>query len=529
MLRTRWGLVPRLLLPMLLSLVLGICAVQAWTAYVSRNAIDQEVHYELNGDLQLLKAYLTPLGTEWSADSGQLRLGYAPLAGYNDLVDAASEPSHGVATIFDGDTRVATSVRRPDGSRAIGTKLDNPAIRQRVLEQGQTFYGAANVLGQRYLAIYEPIRDYNTKVIGMLFVGRPVEALDGPMKVVLRGSIIAGTIAVLTFGAAMVWALRRTLLPLLQLAQTTIDMAAGDLHALVPATTRRDEIGRVAQAIEAFRQGAIQKELLEQARAAAAAEQSAVVSALASGLERLAAGDVTARLAEPFSAEYECLRENFNAASIEPGDFGSRAFVAAPARSRDCIAEACAGASDDLSRRTETQAATLEETAAALDQITATVSQTAAGASDVNHVVSRVGAAVRASDEVMRQMASSMGSIARSSTEIGRIVGVIQGIAAQTNLLSLNAGIEAARAGDAGSGSPSWPGKSVPWQPGRRRLPTRSMPTPMFPASTSAAAWHWSTRRATPWRRSRRRSRRWTASSPTSQPRPPRRPRGWWR
>ncbi len=450
MLRTRWGLVPRLLLPMLLSLVLGICAVQAWTAYVSRNAIDQEVHYELNGDLQLLKAYLTPLGTEWSADSGQLRLGYAPLAGYNDLVDAASEPSHGVATIFDGDTRVATSVRRPDGSRAIGTKLDNPAIRQRVLEQGQTFYGAANVLGQRYLAIYEPIRDYNTKVIGMLFVGRPVEALDGPMKVVLRGSIIAGTIAVLTFGAAMVWALRRTLLPLLQLAQTTIDMAAGDLHALVPATNRRDEIGRVAQAIEAFRQGAIQKELLEQARAAAAAEQSAVVSALASGLERLAAGDVTARLAEPFSAEYECLRENFNAASASLETLIQRIYSSSGTISRS-IAEA-AQASDELSRRTETQAATLEQTAAALDQITATVSQTAAGASGVNQVVSRVGAAVRASDEVMRQMASSMGSIARSSTEIGRIVGVIQGIAAQTNLLSLNAGIEAARAGDAGLG-----------------------------------------------------------------------------
>ena len=449
-LQTRLGLVPRLLLPMLLSLVLGICAVQAWTAHVSRQAIDEEVHYELLGDLQLLKAYLTPLGTEWSANTGQLRLGYAPVADSDDLVDAASEPSHGVATIFYGDTRVATSVRRRDGSRGTGTKLDNPVVDQLVLKQGQTFYGLANVLGRTYVSIYDPIRDGDGKVIGMLFVGRPAEALDGPERIVLRGAIVAGTIAVLAFGAVMAWALRRTLLPLLKLAQTTIEMAAGDLDVALPATSRRDEIGHVARAIEMFRQGAIQKQRLEQARAATAAEQSIVVSAVASGLERLAAGDVTIRLVEPFSAEYEPLRENFNAASagletLIKGIYSSSGKIS------QSIAEV-AQASDDLSRRTETQAATIEQTAAALDQITVTVSQTAAGANDVNQVVSRVSAAVRASDEVMRQMASSMGGIASSSAEIGRIVGVIQAIAAQTNLLSLNAGIEAARAGDAGLG-----------------------------------------------------------------------------
>ena len=109
-------------------------------------------------------------------------------------------------------------------------------------------------------------------------------------------------------------------------------------------------------------------------------------------------------------------------------------------------------ASDDLSRRTEQQAASLEETAAAMEQITATVRETASGATRANTVVRDTRAEAEQSGDVVRRAVEAMGGIERASHENSDIISVIDGIAFQTNLLALNAGVEAARAGDAGKG-----------------------------------------------------------------------------
>jgi methyl-accepting chemotaxis protein len=111
-----------------------------------------------------------------------------------------------------------------------------------------------------------------------------------------------------------------------------------------------------------------------------------------------------------------------------------------------------AAAADDLSKRTEQQAASLEQTAAALDQITATVSKTAEGAAQADAVVASARRDAESSGEVVRQAIDAMGAIEASARKIADIIGVIDEIAFQTNLLALNAGVEAARAGDAGRG-----------------------------------------------------------------------------
>jgi methyl-accepting chemotaxis protein len=185
-------------------------------------------------------------------------------------------------------------------------------------------------------------------------------------------------------------------------------------------------------------------------RAKRAAEQSEVVTSLASGLRQLSEGNVTVRLSTAFPADYEQLRSDFNDAIVKLQDALKR--IATGAESISTGSAEISNAADDLSRRTEQQAASLEETAAALDEITATVKKSAEGASAANALVAAARTDGEASGEVVRKAVSALGEIEQSARQITQIIGVIDEIAFQTNLLALNAGVEAARAGDAGRG-----------------------------------------------------------------------------
>ncbi|MFN3655842.1 MAG: methyl-accepting chemotaxis protein [Pseudolabrys sp.] len=106
----------------------------------------------------------------------------------------------------------------------------------------------------------------------------------------------------------------------------------------------------------------------------------------------------------------------------------------------------------DLSGRTDSQAAALEETAASMEQLASTVKQNADRSTQGNDVASTALATAEKGGTVMQQVVSTIADISASSGKISEIVGIINGIASQTNLLALNAAVEAARAGEAGRG-----------------------------------------------------------------------------
>ncbi len=174
------------------------------------------------------------------------------------------------------------------------------------------------------------------------------------------------------------------------------------------------------------------------------------VGALAKGVTELSDGNLAYRLVDALAPEFEVMRVDLNR-SLDKLQSTMQSIGGNTDRVRSAAGENTQ-ASDDLSRRTEQQAASLEETAAALDEITATVHKTAEGAEAARKLVASSRADAESSGVVVQETVTAMNGIEKSSEEIGNIIGVIDEIAFQTNLLALNAGIEAARAGDAGRG-----------------------------------------------------------------------------
>ena len=176
----------------------------------------------------------------------------------------------------------------------------------------------------------------------------------------------------------------------------------------------------------------------------------AAVKAIAEGLGKLAEGDVSQELKEPFVPELEQLRIDFNA-SVGV----LRETLTAVSETAATISSATAEirvASDDLARRTEQQAASVEETSAAIGELSDTVRSSTVRAEEAGTLVAKTKAGAEESGKVVQRAVAAMGQIEASSNQISQIIGVIDEIAFQTNLLALNAGVEAARAGEAGKG-----------------------------------------------------------------------------
>jgi len=241
----------------------------------------------------------------------------------------------------------------------------------------------------------------------------------------------------------------------------------GDLASPVTYKENGDEIGFLARALEVFRHEAIAKVEREQA----AAEQSAsldaerarnalfteeasntqrlVMTALANALEKLAAGDFSVHLAD-LGPEFDKLRQDFN--NMVEAVAAALTEIKAASVAVEGGSSELASSADQLAKRTEQQAASLEQTAAALDEMTTTVRTSSQRAENTGKLVEETKRSAHVSATVVRDAIGAMDRIQTSSSQIGRIIGVIDEIAFQTNLLALNAGVEAARAGEAGKG-----------------------------------------------------------------------------
>ncbi|MCX7684011.1 MAG: methyl-accepting chemotaxis protein [Acetobacteraceae bacterium] len=316
----------------------------------------------------------------------------------------------------------------PQGPRVLaasreGAAPPDPALLERPIRSGRASGRLETAAGRAVLRAEVPLRDFAGRPIAAVLIERDAGAIaeaQGRAQLVLAAT--AGCLLVLAalLAAALGRALAR---PIRTLSEETARIAEGRLETPVSGTARRDEIGLLARALEAFRTALAEKQAAEeearQARALRERAQEETLSAI-----RAFSGSIGGVL----SSLGEASRGMLGLADRMRRIAGTVQGRAEASRSR---AEEASSDVNSVAAATEELSASAEEVRRQAEAAKQTMQAAVAGAAEADRLVD---------------------SLARTAGEIGAVVQVIDEIAAKTNLLALNATIEAARAGEAGKG-----------------------------------------------------------------------------
>jgi methyl-accepting chemotaxis protein len=234
--------------------------------------------------------------------------------------------------------------------------------------------------------------------------------------------LLAGIVIALTSIAAVILQVTR---PLTRLAAAMHELADGNFDVVLPGLERRDEIGKVAEAVESFKQKAAEKARLDVERRQAEDQRTLA--------ERKAQ---TRRLADAFEAAVGGIVESVSSASGQLEAAASTLTKTAENTQR--LSGVVANASDDASENVQSVASAAEEMTSSVAEIGRQVQESSRIAGEAVHQAQSTDARI--------------GELSIAANRIGDVVKLITAIAEQTNLLALNATIEAARAGEAGRG-----------------------------------------------------------------------------
>ncbi len=399
------------------TVIILVCLMMGITGYLrTEEGFAKSLQDKAASDVNSLTEILNNryLG-DWHLQNGTLFKGQQQMDGVNDIVDYLSSVCNSKVTIFNGDTRVATTVKDEQGNRQVGTKASQ-AIIDNVITQGKFFVGKANVMGEEHYAAYKPLKDSTGQTIGMLFVGVSVHDL----KEVVNNMILSIALQVVV-----------TIILCILASNFFIGKMVGELDEVIGAMKK-------------FSQGNLQIKDLE------------VRTNDEFGLLANSVNDMKIRLRNLLTKIAECSERV--AASSEELTAGAQQT----SESINMVAqnmEILTGGTAEQEKTVEileSRTQDMREKIAGLRE-SANQMESVAHESANNAAIgkAKVDSAIKLMENIAAQVNSSaqiVGELGRRSDEIGQIVETISGIAGQTNLLALNAAIEAARAGEQGRG-----------------------------------------------------------------------------
>lgn len=414
-----------------------------------------------------------------AANAPQLLLGEQPQANDFALVDGLTRVMGGTATLFSRQgsdfIRVSTNVLR-DGQRAIGTQLAADGAAIKAILAGNAFYGQVDILGQPYLTGYEPIKDSSGRAIGIWYVGYSAN-LNSLAEAIAGARILESGFVALRDSTGQI----RMHSDHLSDAEITAAMTEqdGQWHIeTVPFSAWGYDI------VLGYSNAEISQLILHNSLSVAALITLAgiVLAICVSLLMKVIVSrplNATIRAVEDIADGKGDLTVRFNASGRDEFTVMAKAFDRLLDRIQHTIREALGSSStmlqeaDELARIAEQSSTSIsvqnretEMVATAMHEMSLTahsVAESAAAGEDAANQASRqaldgretMNTTVRSIQHQADEIAASMAVIdelASASKDIGSVLEVIVGIAEQTNLLALNAAIEAARAGEQGRG-----------------------------------------------------------------------------
>lgn len=394
---------------LLLSVIIGGVVVNEVTKGIKAFAIEKA-----KGDLSISERYIrNKFPGEWEIRNGKLYRGDHLFNNDFELVDAIGQDTGDSVTIFQGDTRITTNVF-VNGERNIGTAV-SPEVREVVLKKGENYYGEAKVTGNTFQTAYMPLKNKSGETVGILYVGAPQTIIDKILSDFMTKFLILILIVAAVASLVVFWFTKR-LQKRLAAVKSALELAGrGDFTAEV-IDDAGDELTDLSKSYNEMKENLITmiRGVLETSDQVAASSE-----------ELTAGAEQTSRATEQIT---------------------------------EAIQQVAGGA--------ETQTQSIEESAKALEEVTSGIAAIAESSAEIAENTAEAGTRAEEGGKYVEQTSQQMTLIHTTvietskevhllnerSKQIENISKVIIDIASQTNLLALNAAIEAARAGEHGKG-----------------------------------------------------------------------------